>query len=135
MPHYSPFVDLPAIGARFRALRAACGWSLRAAAERAGISHGYVKMIEDAHPDANVTLEKLQALAGAYGVSVDILVGQAPDAELARLVADLGPDGALLLRVAGALAHADALEKGIIRGVLRGIADEAGARTSSAAAS
>lgn len=63
------------IGARIRAEREARGWSLAALAGRAGVSRAMIHKVErgDSSPTANL----LGKLAGAFGLSMSMLVARA----------------------------------------------------------
>jgi transcriptional regulator with XRE-family HTH domain len=63
-----------AIGARLRAARDACGLSLSALADRAGVGKGSLSEIE--HGTRNPTLSTLYALAGALGVPLAALLAE-----------------------------------------------------------
>lgn len=63
------------IGARIRAEREARGWSLSTLAERAGVSRAMIHKVErgESSPTANL----LGKLAGAFGLSMSMLVARA----------------------------------------------------------
>jgi transcriptional regulator with XRE-family HTH domain len=74
MPEEFEEFDVKALGQRLKALREERGWSLRQAAERAGISHEQVRDMEAGNVP-NVTWKKLSQLARAYGTTAVNLIG------------------------------------------------------------
>lgn len=67
-----------AIGRRLRALREERGWTQRELASRARVSYSYISSLERGGIP-NPGIEKLRALAGAFGVAESALTNQAPD--------------------------------------------------------
>jgi transcriptional regulator with XRE-family HTH domain len=66
-------VDTMSLGGRIRELRLARGWSQDDLAKRAGISRGYVSLLEREKP-VRIVAEKVSALATALGVPKDSLL-------------------------------------------------------------
>ncbi len=62
------------LGQVVRMLREGRGWSLREMAERSGISHNQVMIVEKGQ--INPGLETVQGLARAFGISVGELLGE-----------------------------------------------------------
>lgn len=63
---------LAAIGERLQALRRDKGWSQQLLAERAGLDRSYVSAVERGRQ--NVSLGALHRLAGALGVSLEVII-------------------------------------------------------------
>lgn len=63
------------IGARIRAERESRGWSLSALAERAAVSRAMIHKVE--RGDSSPTAKLLGKLAGAFGLSMSMLVARA----------------------------------------------------------
>lgn len=82
------------IEGRMQAERKARKWSMRELAERSGISEGYLWLLERGHRP-NPTVDTLEKLAAAFGISVDTLLHGAAAAE------DLSQPPEELLRAAG----------------------------------
>ncbi len=68
IPSYAGNMDVQPMGERIRALRAENGFSIRSLAERAGISHSFLRDIECGH--RNPTEPVLVRIAGELGVKV-----------------------------------------------------------------
>lgn len=66
------------------------GLSLRGAAKATGLSHAYIGAIENAEPNANVTLETLETLATGLGARLGVALLEDAD-QLAALTAALAP--------------------------------------------
>src|SRR3712207_5061934 len=75
--HLADVID--GVATRLRALRLARGWTIEHAAERLGISPGYLQRLETA--GVNVTLDTLVRLAAGYGLE---RVGALTDGEPPR---------------------------------------------------
>lgn len=68
------------IGARIQALRRARAYTLRALAQRAGVSQGTLSMLEHGTRDGeNLTAKTIRRLAQALETSADYLVGLSAD--------------------------------------------------------
>ena len=74
------------LGQRLRARRATLGLTLRALAERSGLSERYLVLAEQGQ--ANLSLEKLDALAAALDVPVGLLVSTETRGEVDALLAE-----------------------------------------------
>lgn len=74
-------------GAHLRAAREARGWSLEAAARRVGFTTASIGAWE--RGDRALSVDRLPALAAAYGVTVAALLGEETRAETSHVVLDL----------------------------------------------
>ena len=69
-------IDLVQIGQRLRSQRIAKGWSVRALAEKSGLSQRYLVSTE--HGKANVSIQKLDRVCTTLDISVaSVLVSDA----------------------------------------------------------
>lgn len=73
------------VGARLRSRRLALGWTVKALAEASGLSARYVISAE--HGRANLSLDKMEQLCDALGLSMAALVSDGERGELDRLLA------------------------------------------------
>ena len=83
-------IPLVTLGRRLRQAREACGLSVEAASEASGVKAAMIGRYERAEPEAGAL--KLAALASAYEVCCNWLLGQSPEMESlsdAHAVADL----------------------------------------------
>lgn len=71
--------DREALGQYVRELRLRRGLSLRAAAELAGVSHGYLEALEKQRPNANITIDTLGAVIRGLGGQMTIVYGHADE--------------------------------------------------------
>lgn len=116
------------IGAALRKLREDRGWTLREVEERSGVALQLVSMIERGERP-NPTAETLQALAGAFDVVIDEIMGDppAPSPALRQLLesglgADITTEEAIRLRRARLLTGGSDLtasEYLVILGLIR----------------
>jgi len=86
---------LEALGERVRALRHERGQTLRALAQRAGLSERFLSELESGR--ANISVLNLEAVAGALGVSAAALLveeGAGEEAEAPKVISLLGLRGA-----------------------------------------
>ena len=68
------------VGERIKTLRLERGYTLRALAQRSGISQGTLSMIENGTRDGeNLTARTIRRLAKALGTTTDYLVGMYKD--------------------------------------------------------
>lgn len=80
--------DRETIAHYVRSLRQSQGLTLRAAAEKAGVSHAYLDSIERCRPNANITIDTLGSVVRALGGNVTLVCGEAEgltDDEWARV--------------------------------------------------
>ena len=71
--------DREALGQYVRELRLRRGLSLRAAADLAGVSHGYLEALEKQRPNANITIDTLGAVIRGLGGQMTIVYGHADE--------------------------------------------------------
>jgi transcriptional regulator with XRE-family HTH domain len=69
--------DRETIAEYVRSLRKTQALSLRAAAEKAGVSHAYLDSIERCRPNANITIDTLGSIIRALGGNVTLVFGEA----------------------------------------------------------
>src|SRR5579859_5996867 len=93
--HLDPHaVDPHALGQRIASLRHAQGWSQRRLAAAAGVSHGYVALLELGRLPSPGKF-RLDAVARALNLrTADALLGAEFDVTLARLEGDAAPSHA-----------------------------------------
>lgn len=71
----TPNQPKPDVPAEVRAEMARRGWSVRELADRTGITH--VTLSRRLGGDGNLTIPELEAICGAFGISVSTLVARA----------------------------------------------------------
>src|SRR3990167_1575164 len=83
-------MDRNLLGKQAFALRSARGLTLRAAAKKAGLSHGYIEAIEKGRPNANVSIKKLEQLSEGLGGRLGVTLQDRSD-ELDDVASALRP--------------------------------------------
>lgn len=70
----TPTKGLAALGSYLKELRRRKGWSLRQAAEQAGLSHATISRLESGKTSTLPELVTLKIIAAAYGIPVELLL-------------------------------------------------------------
>lgn len=76
-------MDRIALGSQLRTLRTARGLTLRAAGEATHFTHGYIEALEKGRPNANPTLDALEAIATGLGGRLSVtLMDESDDVDV-----------------------------------------------------